>query len=54
LSVTAQNLFVITKYSGFDPEINSGLSQGGIQSYGIDYSTYPKARSFVFGVNVAF
>lgn len=54
LSITAQNLFVITKYSGFDPEINSGLSQGGIQSFGIDYATYPKARSFVFGVNVAF
>lgn len=53
-SVTAQNLFVITKYSGFDPEINTGISQGGIQSFGIDYSTYPKARSFVFGVNVAF
>ncbi|MCD0457414.1 SusC/RagA family TonB-linked outer membrane protein [Chryseobacterium sp. LC2016-27] len=53
-SVTAQNLFVITKYSGFDPEINTGLSQGGIQSFGIDYATYPKARSFVFGVNVAF
>lgn len=53
-SITAQNLFIITKYSGFDPEINSGLSQGGIQSFGIDYSTYPKARSFVFGVNVAF
>lgn len=53
-SLTAQNLFVITKYSGFDPEINTGLSQGGIQSFGIDYSTYPKARSFVFGVNVAF
>ncbi|KQT22547.1 SusC/RagA family TonB-linked outer membrane protein [Chryseobacterium sp. Leaf405] len=53
-SVTAQNVFVITKYSGFDPEINTGLSQGGIQSFGIDYATYPKARSFVFGVNVAF
>ncbi|MFY1047869.1 SusC/RagA family TonB-linked outer membrane protein [Chryseobacterium sp. GP-SGM7] len=53
-SVTAQNLFVITKYSGFDPEINTGLSQGGIQSFGIDYATYPKARSFVFGVNAAF
>ena len=53
-SVTAQNLFVITKYSGFDPEINTGISQGGIQSFGIDYATYPKARSFVFGVNVAF
>ena len=53
-TVTAQNLFVITKYSGFDPEINTGISQGGIQSFGIDYATYPKARSFAFGVNVAF
>lgn len=53
-SVTAQNLFVLTKYSGFDPEINTGLSQGEVQSFGIDYATYPKARSFVFGVNVAF
>lgn len=53
-SVTAQNLFIITKYSGFDPEINTGISQGGVQSFGIDYATYPKARSFVFGVNVAF
>jgi len=53
-TVTAQNLFVVTKYSGFDPEINTGVSQGGIQSFGIDYATYPKARSFAFGVNVAF
>ncbi|WP_312077059.1 SusC/RagA family TonB-linked outer membrane protein [Chryseobacterium sp.] len=53
-TVTGQNLFVITKYSGFDPEINTGISQGGIQSFGIDYATYPRARSFVFGVNVAF
>lgn len=53
-SITAQNLFIITKYSGFDPEINTGISQGGVQSFGIDYATYPKARSFVFGVNVAF
>lgn len=53
-TLTAQNLFVITKYSGFDPEINTGISQGGIQSFGIDYATYPRARSFVFGVNVAF
>lgn len=53
-SITGQNLFVLTKYSGFDPEINTGISQGGIQSFGIDYATYPKARSFVFGVNVAF
>lgn len=54
LSVTGQNLFVVTKYKGLDPEVNTGLSTGGIQTYGIDYGTYPKARTFVFGVNVSF
>jgi TonB-linked SusC/RagA family outer membrane protein len=54
LSVTGQNLFVITKYSGFDPEINTGSTIGGIQTFGIDYFTYPKARTIMIGLNVAF
>ncbi|MBW1655154.1 SusC/RagA family TonB-linked outer membrane protein [Flavobacterium quisquiliarum] len=54
LSVTGQNLFVITKYSGYDPEINTGTSVGEIQSFGIDYFSYPRARTIVFGLNVAF
>ena len=54
LSVTGQNLFVITDYSGFDPEINSNLTMDGIQTFGIDYYNYPKARSVVFGLNVSF
>jgi len=54
LSVTGQNLFIITKYDGFDPEVNQDSSQGGIQSFGIDKNSYPKARSFVFGLNVTF
>ncbi len=54
LSVTGQNLFVITKYSGFDPEVNQDSSSGGIQSYGIDKDGYPKARTFVVGLNVTF
>lgn len=53
-SVTGQNLFVITDYSGFDPEINSNLSISGIQTFGIDYFNYPKSRSVVFGLNVSF
>ncbi|WBL27043.1 SusC/RagA family TonB-linked outer membrane protein [Zunongwangia sp. HGR-M22] len=53
LSVTGQNLFVITDYSGFDPELNTGTS-GDAKSFGIDYYTYPKARTFVFGLNVSF
>jgi TonB-linked SusC/RagA family outer membrane protein len=49
---TGQNLFVITKYTGFDPEINT-IKQGANQvpSVGIDYLAYPSARTFTFGVN---
>ncbi|MFC5683768.1 SusC/RagA family TonB-linked outer membrane protein [Flavobacterium sp. MAHUQ-51] len=54
LSLTGQNLFVLTKYSGFDPEINTGSSIGGIQTFGIDYFSYPKNRTVLFGLNVAF
>lgn len=54
LSITGQNLFVITKYSGYDPEINTGTSIGEIQSFGIDYFSYPRSRTIVFGLNVAF
>lgn len=54
LSVTGQNLFLITKYSGFDPEVNQDRSMNGIQSFGIDLNGYPKARTFVFGINVTF
>ncbi len=53
LSVTGQNLFVITDYTGFDPELNTGSSSDS-KSYGIDYFTYPKARTVVFGLNVSF
>ncbi|WP_229365719.1 SusC/RagA family TonB-linked outer membrane protein [Fibrisoma montanum] len=54
LSATGQNLFVITKYNGYDPEVNTDRTVNGISSYGIDYLSYPKARSFVFGLNVTF
>jgi TonB-dependent starch-binding outer membrane protein SusC len=54
LSLTGQNLFVITKYSGYDPEINTGTSVGDIQSFGIDYFSYPRSRTVLVGLNVAF
>ncbi len=54
LSFTGQNLFVITDYSGFDPEVNQDKSKGGIQSFGIDDNAYPKARTYVVGLNVSF
>lgn len=49
---TAQNLFTITGYSGFDPEVNQWGGSATIQ--GIDWGTYPQVRSYVFGVNVEF
>jgi TonB-dependent starch-binding outer membrane protein SusC len=52
--ITAQNLFVITKYTGFDPEVNTDKQVNGIPSFGIDYIGYPSARTFLFGVNVSF
>lgn len=54
LSVTGQNLFVKTKYNGYDPEVNTDRTINGISSYGIDYLSYPKARSVIFGINVSF
>lgn len=54
LSLTGQNLFVITKYDGFDPEVNTDRNVASVLSYGIDYLSYPRARSFVFGINVQF
>ncbi|MEO7976583.1 TonB-dependent receptor [Flavobacterium sp.] len=54
LSVTGQNLFLITNYSGYDPEINTGTSVGEIQSFGIDYFSYPRSRTISIGLNAAF
>ncbi len=54
LSVTGQNLFLITKYNGYDPEVNTDRTINGISSYGIDYLSYPKAKSIIFGLNVSF
>ncbi|HYF68485.1 MAG TPA: TonB-dependent receptor [Ohtaekwangia sp.] len=54
VSLTGQNLFVITDYSGFDPEINTGSTLGGVQTFGIDYFTYPKARTILVTLNVTF
>jgi iron complex outermembrane receptor protein len=50
LNATVQNVFVITKYSGLDPEIaaNTGNNPG------IDNSLYPRPRTYSLGVNLDF
>lgn len=48
-----QNLFVFTKYKGFDPEVSS--NGGNIdKTAGVDYAAYPPARTFTFGFNLNF
>ncbi|WP_343488042.1 TonB-dependent receptor [Allomuricauda sp. d1] len=57
LSLTGQNLFLITDYSGPDPEVSTSDipgSTGGIPSASIDYLAYPRPRTFSLGVNVTF
>lgn len=51
ISVTGQNLLVLTKYTGFDPEVNTEASNAGIPSLGVDYIPYPSARTILLGVN---
>ena len=48
--VSGSNLFIITGYSGYDPEVDV---QTGLTS-GMDYNRYPRSRSFVFGANITF
>jgi len=45
--VTAENLFTLTNYSGYDPEVGGGV-------FGIDKGQYPQARSFLGGIQLTF
>lgn len=56
-SVTGQNVFLITGYSGLDPEVstNTGsLNASNIPTAGIEYAAFPRPRTFSFGVNARF
>ncbi|RMF62440.1 MAG: TonB-dependent receptor [Bacteroidetes bacterium] len=56
--VAANNLFVITPYDGFDPEVNTEASSSvgniPITSLGIDYTNYPRPRTFTAGISLGF
>lgn len=50
--LTGENLFTLTNYSGFDPEVNA---YGGSNTMmGIDYGTYPQTRNIIIGLNITF
>ena len=52
--VNAQNLFVITGYSGFDPEVDTDKQMNGVPSAGMEYLAYPRDKSVAIGLNVTF
>lgn len=47
-NVSASNLFVLTKYKGYDPDVNSFSND--ISRLGVDLTSYPSARHFTFGL----
>ena len=50
--VTGQNLLTLTKYTGYDPEVNA-YGQNAV-AQGVDYGTYPQSKAIIFGLNVEF
>ncbi|HEX6926971.1 MAG TPA: TonB-dependent receptor [Longimicrobiaceae bacterium] len=52
LYLTGQNLFVLTDYTGFDPEVNS--IGGDSRLRGVDSGAYPRARTWNIGANITF
>lgn len=57
--VSGQNLFVITPYDGYDPEVNTNVNGADLgfrtlarPTRGVDYTSYPRSRTFTFGVEV--
>ena len=50
ISLTANNLFTVTKYSWYDPDVNAGGSNPSTP--GVDSYSYPSARTFTLGINI--
>jgi TonB-linked SusC/RagA family outer membrane protein len=48
---TGNNIATLTKYTGYDPEVSV---RSNPLTPGLDYSAYPKSRSFIFGINATF
>lgn len=52
-SLTGQNLWLSSDYSGLDPEVNSATG-GALPSIGMDYGAYPNPTTITFGINAKF
>jgi TonB-linked SusC/RagA family outer membrane protein len=53
LVLTGRNLWTITKYTGFDPEVSSGTVNSGFDR-GVDYASTPNLKTYQVGINVGF
>ena len=51
---TGGNLFCIAGYKGLDPDVSTTPTTGGFPTPAYDYLSYPKARTFTFGLNLSF
>jgi TonB-linked SusC/RagA family outer membrane protein len=54
LSLSGQNLLLITSYTGLDPEVNTIKTLNNIPSLAIDYTPFPSPRTVTLGLNVGF
>jgi TonB-linked SusC/RagA family outer membrane protein len=52
--ISGQNLLTFTKYDGQDPEVSTNKSLNDIPSFGIDYTAYPRSRTWTIGANISF
>lgn len=53
LYLEGQNLYLFSKYKGFDPEVSS-TGGSDARTAGVDYGAYPQARTFLIGLNIGF
>ena len=54
--VSAQNILTFTDYEGYDPEVNyrTAGDTNGNRNLGLDYASYPNAKSYTVGLNIGF
>lgn len=52
--VTGENLLLLTSYAGYDPEVSSHVTGGATPPRGIDYMSYPRARTVSLGASITF
>ena len=53
LVLTGRNIWTVTKYTGFDPEISSGATNSAFDR-GVDYVSTPNNKTYQVGINVGF